>query len=339
MPLAELSGQVRARELLYNMISRNRVPQTLLFAGPEGVGKNLAARLFAQALSCRELQDGDACGHCPACIQIERGLYPDLLTVAAEKQQIKLDQVAEIQEFISYAPLVGERRIVIIEDAHKLNQYAANALLKTLEEPSSAVLFILLSHRHSLLPPTILSRCLLISFISLKPAVVVEILQRLEADTEKGADAIAGIDAAAAWSGGSMGRALFFLESENLLWFSDFIGRFSRLPQSTLAQALDLAETAAEFDEREVLFFILRSFLHDTLLAKHGLEGAGEGDMHISTPAWREAVRLFAGLPEIEIRSIRQRLLEVEKAQAVNVNMKLAFEALFTAIVTVSDRI
>ena len=338
MPLADLSGQVRARELLFNMIARRRVPQTLLFAGPEGVGKNLAARLFAQALSCRERSDGDACGHCPACIQIERRLYPDLLTVVAEKQQIKIDQVAEIQEFVGYAPLVGERRIVIIEDAHKLNQYAANALLKTLEEPSPAVLFILLSHRHSLLPPTILSRCLLVPFVSLKPAVVVEILRGLEPfgeDVDVTAD---GMAAAAAWSGGSMGRALFFLENDNLLWFSDFVGKFSRLPQSTLAQALDLAETAAQFAEREVLFFILRSFLHDTLLAIRGLEGIGGDGRAISTQAWGEAVRCFAAQPESGVRSIRQRLLAVEKAQGVNVNMKLAFEALFTAIVTGSDR-
>jgi len=340
MPLADLYGQTLARERLLNMVVRNRVPQTLLFAGPEGVGKNLAARMFAQALSCRQRVDGDACGSCPACIQIERKLYPDMLIVTAEKQQIKIGQVAEIREFISFAPLVGERRIVIIEDAHKLNNVAANALLKTLEEPFPTVLFILLSHRHSLLLATILSRCLLLPFVSLHKAVVVEILEGLELASEYGEITAAGIADAAAWSGGSMGRALFFLREENLLWFSDFIGKFSRLPQATLSQALDLAETAAQFKEREVLFFIMRSFLHDTLLAARGLYGSmREDDMRIETPFWSEAVLAFAALPESLLMSIRHRLSAVEKAQGINVNLRLAFDAVFSSIVTGRDKI
>jgi len=336
MPLADLSGQALAQERLLNMIAREQVPQTLLFAGPEGVGKNLAARLFAQALSCRKRVGADACGHCPACIQIERRLYPDLLIIAAEKQQIKIDQVAEIRDFISFAPLVGERRIVIIEDAHKLNKVAANALLKTLEEPFPTVLFILLSHRHSLLLATILSRCLLLPFVSLHEAAVAEILQSLDLTSEFGEVTAAGMVEAAAWSGGSMGRALFFLEEENRLWFNDFIDRFSRLPQATPVQALDLSETAAQIKEREVLFFILRSFLHDVELTVQGLECAKEDAMRISTPSWRAAVQAFAALPELVIRSIRRQLLAIEEAQGINVNIQLAFDALFAAVAAAS---
>jgi len=335
MPLADLLGQDLARDRLLNMVVRSRVPQTLLFSGPQGVGKNLAAMMLAQALSCREPENGDACGLCPACIQIQRQLYPDLLIIAAENQQIKIKQVAEIQDFISYSPLVGEHRIVIIEDAHKLNLTAANALLKTLEEPAPAALFILLSHRHHLLLATILSRCLRLQFVSLPQSAVVEILRQLQASTgDDGVASAEAIAAAAAWSGGSMGRARFFLVAENLIWGREFIGKFSRLPQATILAALDLAEVTAQFAEREMIFFLLRSFLHDTLLTTQGIGANRESEVQISAADWSADVARFAVIGEAEILAVRQRLLDLEQAQGINVNLKLAFEAFFTAIIS-----
>ncbi len=335
MPLADLLGQDLARDRMLNMVARSRVPQTLLFAGPQGVGKNLAAVLLAQALSCREPENGDACGRCPACIQIQRQLYPDLLHVAAENQQIKIKQVAEIQDFISYSPLVGEHRIVIIEDAHKLNLTAANALLKTLEEPAPAVIFILLSHRHHLLLATILSRCLRLQFVSLPQSAVIGILQQLQGSA--GDDVVASADAitaAAAWSGGSMGRARFFLDEENLNWGREFIGKFSRLPQATIMAALDLAEITVQFEVREMVFFLLRSFLHDALLSAQDIDTKREFEVQVSSADWSADVVRFAVIGEPEILAVRQRLLDLEQAQGINVNLKLAFEAFFTAIIS-----
>ncbi len=335
MPLADLLGQDMARDRLLHMVAHCRVPQTLLFAGPQGVGKKLAAVLLAQALSCRKPENGDACGRCPACIQIQRQLYPDLLLIAAENQQIKIKQVVEIQDFISYSPLVGEHRIVIVEDAHKLNLTAANALLKTLEEPAPAVIFILLSHRHHLLLATVLSRCLRLQFVSLPHAAVVEILQRLQGPVRDGAVVNVGaIRAAAAWSGGSMGRARFFLEEENLVWGREFISKFSRLSQATILAALDLAEVTVQFAEREMVFFLLRSFLHDALLSVQGIGANRDSEVQISSADWSTDVIRFAALGESEILAVRQRLLALEQAQGINVNLKLAFEAFFTAIIS-----
>lgn len=335
MPLADLRGQDLARDRLLTMVMRSRVPQTLLFAGPQGVGKKMAAMMLAQALSCRDPKNGDACGRCPACIQIQRQIYPDLLLIAAEKQQIKIKQVAEIQDFISYSPLVGEHRIVIIEDAHKLNLTAANALLKTLEEPAPAVLFILLSHRHNLLLATILSRCLRLQFVSLPHSAVVAILQQLQDpagdDVGASADVLAAV---AAWSGGSMGRARFFLEEENLNWGREFIGKFSQLPQATILVALDLAETAVQFEAREMVFFLLRSFLHDALLTVQGIGTKPESEVQVSAADWSAEVARFAVIGESRILSVRQQLLALEQAQGINVNLKLAFEAFFTAIIS-----
>ena len=215
--------------------------------------------------------------------------------------------------------------IVIIQDAHLLNQTAANALLKTLEEPSATVSFILLSHRHNLLPATVLSRCLILSFVSLSGPTIVQILARQEIASGV---AEAELEEAAAWSGGSMERALFFLDEENLRWGQNFVTHLSALPGNSLRTALDLAEEAAQSDALETLFFVLRSFLHDTLLYAQGLENQTS-----AFSGWRELVPSFAKIGILPILAMRQELLEIERGQVVNVNLKLAFEAFFTSIV------
>lgn len=296
MPLADLLGQDLAQERLSSIVKSGRLPPALLFVGPQGVGKASAALFFAEALSCPENQGGDACGHCPSCIQVRRQLYPDLLLVEPEKRQIKIDQIRQLQEFISFTPVVGERRIVIIKDAHLLNQIAANALLKTLEEPTATASFILLSHRHNLLPATVLSRCLVLPFVSLSGPTIVRVLGQLKVAGEV---AEVNLEEAAAWSGGSMERALFFLDSENLGWAQDFVGRFSSLPGNSFKVALDLAEEAGQSDDSEIIFFLLRSFLHDTLLYAQRLQverfgGEDKKNTTISLSGWSGLVAVFA---------------------------------------------
>ncbi|MCK5540137.1 MAG: DNA polymerase III subunit delta' [Deltaproteobacteria bacterium] len=325
MPLIDLLGQDLVKVRLSSMVEKSRVPPALLFVGPQGVGKAMAAFLFVQALSCPERQKGDACGHCPSCIQVQRQLYPDLLIVEPEKRQIKIEQIRELQDFISFAPIVGERRIVIIKEAHLLNQVAANALLKTLEEPFATVSFILLSHRHSLLPATVLSRCLMFPFVSLAGPTIVQILARQRAAGELGE---VDLEAAAAWSGGSMERALFFLDEENLRWCRNFIDNFSGLPGSSLGAALDLAQEASQSDSSEVLFFLLRSFLHEAMLYAQEVEAST-----LCLSGWSDKAAAFAGLGVQPLLAMRQQLLALERGQAVNINLKLAFEAFFMKIV------
>ena len=326
MPLADLLGQDLARERLFFIVESGRVPPALLFVGSQGVGKALAALFFVQALNCLERQKGDACGFCPSCIQVQRQLYPDLLMIEPEKRQIKIEQIRELQDFISFAPVVGERRVVIIKDAHLLNKPAANALLKTLEEPCAKVSFILLSHRHNLLPATVLSRCLMLPFVLLTGPTIVQILARKRIVGEIGE---VDLKEAAAWSGGSMERALFFLDPENLRWCRDFMESFSALPGNSLRAALDLAEEASQTESLEVICFVLRSFLHDTMLYAQGVENTS-----LSLSGWSDKVAAFASSGVQPLLSMRQQLLAIERGQAVNINLKLAFEAFFMNIAT-----
>ncbi|MCD6535390.1 MAG: DNA polymerase III subunit delta' [Deltaproteobacteria bacterium] len=324
MPLVDLLGQTLVRERLTSMVVNGRVPQALLFVGPQGVGKDLAALSLVQALICPARENGDGCGRCPSCIQLKRQLYPDLMIVEPEKRQIKIEQIRELQDFISYAPVVGDRRIIIIRDAHRLNQLAANALLKTLEEPNPAVSFILLSHRHNLLLATVLSRCLMLHFISLSGPIIVQILaQQAAAEGVAQAD----LEEAAAWSGGSMERAIFFLEPANIDWCRNFVERFSELPKKSMQAALALAEELSQTDNLEVVFFVLRSFLHDAILYAQEVE-----NLTSTLSGWSDKVADFAGLGVQPLLSIRQQLLAIERDLAVNINLKLAFEAFFMKI-------
>ena len=162
---------------------------------------------IAQALNCLEPVTAefeiDACGTCASCRRIERGVHPDVITIeAGDTGSIKVDQVREVIDRAGYRPFEGRRRAVIVDEADAMVPAAQNALLKTLEEPPSASVFILVSSIPDALLATVLSRCSRLRFGVLAPAEVADALMRDHGYAE--ADA----RAAAADADGSIGRAL-----------------------------------------------------------------------------------------------------------------------------------
>ena len=140
MPFTQVIGHRRIKTLLARSIDRGSLPPSLIFAGPAGVGKRLAAMATAQLLNCTnrvgQPPDIDACGVCAACTRIARNLHSDVLVVEpGDTGSIKIDQVREIIDRAGYRPFEGRRRVVIIDGADALVPAAQNALLKTLEEP------------------------------------------------------------------------------------------------------------------------------------------------------------------------------------------------------------
>ena len=190
-------------ELLTRAIARGTLPPSLVFAGPMGVGKRTAAVALAQALNCERPAGQDACGTCAACLRIARGVFADVLMIEpGDTGAIKVDQVREAIDRAAYRPFEGRRRVVIIDEADALLPEAQNALLKTLEEPPSASMFVLVTARPDVLLPTVRSRCQRLRFGPLSPADVAIVLAR-----DHGF-AAADAQAAAAASGGSIGAAL-----------------------------------------------------------------------------------------------------------------------------------
>jgi DNA polymerase III subunit delta' len=161
-------GHRRIVELLSRSVSRGTLPPSLVFAGSTESGTREAAVALAQALNClqrSEADDGDACGRCAACERIARGVHPDVVIVEpGDSGAIKIDQVRDLIERAAYRPFEGRRRVVIIDTADALVTAAQNALLKTLEEPPAASVFVLLTARPDVLLPTVRSRCIKLSF-------------------------------------------------------------------------------------------------------------------------------------------------------------------------------
>lgn len=159
--------QEKQWQQLWQSAQAGRLPHALLLAGMTGTGKTAFALHTAQALLCAQVSlGGDPCGSCHACRLVITNAHPNVYHVVPEKDghAIKVDQIRELAEFIQQSSLQGEYRFAIINPAHSMNINAANALLKTLEEPSSGAILILVTDQPNHLPATIRSRCQRILF-------------------------------------------------------------------------------------------------------------------------------------------------------------------------------
>ncbi|MFH2203522.1 MAG: AAA family ATPase [Elusimicrobiota bacterium] len=176
MNFREILGQERAVSLLKNLLKSRRIPPALLLRGPRGTGKAAAARAFADALHC-DKDKIDACGGCASCDASAKGLDPDLYRVNAEFQaalldeepakqrSIKVDTVRHLLGRLEMRSAPGRWKVAILENAHLLVPAAANALLKTLEEPPPRTLWLLATHRPDELLSTVRSRCQEVPFM------------------------------------------------------------------------------------------------------------------------------------------------------------------------------
>ncbi|MER3490098.1 MAG: DNA polymerase III, subunit gamma and tau [Meiothermus sp.] len=172
----EMVGQEHVKEVLLNAIRMGRLAQAYLFSGPRGVGKTSSARLIAQAVNCAG--QPKPCGVCPGCRLVREGNHPDVLEIDAASNN-SVEDVRELRERILLAPLLGLRKVVILDEAHMLSKSAFNALLKTLEEPPEHVIFIFATTEPERMPPTILSRTQHFRFRRLSEAEIVQKLGRI----------------------------------------------------------------------------------------------------------------------------------------------------------------
>jgi DNA polymerase III subunit delta' len=208
VPFRDITGHQHLLRLISRAALRGTLPPSLIFCGPAGVGKHVAAVALAQLLNCQHRVDAaaettDACGECAACRRIARRVHADVLFVEpGETGSIKIDQIRDAIERSAYRPFEGRRRVVIVNDAHDVVGEAQNALLKTLEEPPPASTFVLVTSRPDTLLPTVRSRCQQLRFGRLAPGEVVRVLISGHGYAEKDAHAAASL------SDGSVGRAL-----------------------------------------------------------------------------------------------------------------------------------
>ncbi|MGB7297321.1 MAG: DNA polymerase III subunit delta' [Candidatus Aminicenantales bacterium] len=169
-------GNSRVKKVLRLALQRGRVPNSLLFTGPEGVGKRSLALVLAKAINCLR-RHNDPCDECPACRAISAGRFPDVQEIKPEGQFIKVERVREMRQLAYLRPMAGKKRVFIITEAEKLNDESANTLLKILEEPPFFSQLILITPNPHLILSTIKSRCQTLPFVPIGKAEIARALE------------------------------------------------------------------------------------------------------------------------------------------------------------------
>jgi len=324
-------GQQRVVARLVRSLRVGRLPHALLFSGPPGVGKAEMALGLAQVLVCLQ-GDGAACGVCGGCRKVATGQHPDVLRLEppAGKLKILIDQVRALQHGLAYRPFEGRHRVIIVPEADRLTEEAANALLKTLEEPPDFTHFVLTSPRVWALLPTIRSRCQEVRFAPLGRAAVVSKL------LGEGREA-AGLELAAGLAEGSLGRAREILEQGVVQERIEVLSAVYELRLSDPVPLLELSERW--YRERERVgdrLTLLLSWYRDVLVLA---SGGGEqrllhGDLELA-PARDLAKVLGRGGSVRCMERIRAAKTAIEER---NANVRLALERLFLGLAQEAER-
>ena len=169
----EMVGQKVISTTLRQAVESGKISHAYLFSGPRGTGKTSAAKIFAKAMNCPNQVDGEPCNHCDICRDITNGSLEDVIEIDAASNN-GVDEIREIRDKSTYAPSRATYKVYIIDEVHMLSTGAFNALLKTLEEPTENVVFILATTELHKIPATILSRVQRFEFKSIKQGAIKE---------------------------------------------------------------------------------------------------------------------------------------------------------------------
>lgn len=327
MSWSDIRGHDRLVSHFADLLRQRRFGHAYLFVGPKGVGKRLFARQFARCLLCEAPRDpAEACGNCAACLQVESDTHPDLIQVgrAQDKLELSIDVIREVSSRLALKSARGGMKIAIIDDADDLNDAAANAFLKTLEEPPPRSLLILLAADLETQLPTIVSRCQVIRFGPLKIDQVLEILRRHGCDDPQ-ARRLAEI------SGGSPGQALALLDEDLWEFRQAIASQLSQRPCDPIALAErwrtfieSAGKDAAVQRHRAILSLrLLIDLLAQALRAAAGAlpEGAAEDDR-------QTASRLATRWGMDSLLHLLDRCLDAEHQINRRVQLALVIDAL-----------
>lgn len=311
--------QTKQWQLLIARWREQKPPHALFFAGPKGLGKLDFAKSLAARLLCRTpITTAQACGECHSCQWFRADAHPDFFQVQpeADSQTIKVEQIRELLESLQQTAQSAQQ-VVIIEPAEAMNKAAANALLKTLEEPSGQVVFLLVSHQPGSVAATIRSRCQKIDFIAPPQAESLAWLAQ-QLPTQQNLSLLLSL------AENIPLRALKFADPARLAAHHQLADQFIQLSQNQLSP-LQLAATCAD-QEWQLLFEDLSLLLLDIMRLQQSREGA-IANTHIS----QSLVAIATRLSPTRLFHFCDELLKAKKIldQKIHLNMTLVWENLW----------
>ena len=340
---SKLIGNDNAKRSLKRLLANGRVPNSLLFAGDEGVGKRQFALQVAKAFVCKEPTDHEACGVCAACRRADVftlpksdnkdahkvvifSEYPDVATVIPYNRNILVDAIRDLEREANFRPYEAAARFFIIDDAHKMNDAAANALLKTLEEPPSTSYIFLITSRPDSLLPTIRSRCQMMRFAP----VETEEIERFLIDDK--AFTLDEARLAARLARGSVGRAV----SVDVAKFKANRGRMlgvlhnavetgDRAALLRISEEMNDAKNKENFEEN---LDVLESLIHDVWT----LRISGEDMRIVNTDLASDLSRISDNAIGLDLASWLGGIEMMRENFAVNINRKIAADSLFVTM-------
>jgi DNA polymerase-3 subunit delta' len=349
MGLRNVINQEDAKKFLKSLIASDRISHGYLFHGPRGVGKATLALAFAQALNC-EQNDPEGCGECSSCKRIARFVHPDVTFVFPTSSKNDTEEIASTLKVRSSDPLFvhsfpgtasikiktiqalrmdlamgvreGKRRVVILAYAERMTPDASNCLLRTLEEPTARVTFVLTATSRNLILPTILSRCQAIHLKPLDSEHIVRVLVEQKGMEKREAIMLARL------SGGSLVAALEFAEQDIVKYRKENLEYLRVLEGGDPHYILGVAEKLAQGSDRNrVRMFVALSltWLRDVLLVKSGGREADIANIDMLATLKKEA-----GTTEtVELRRKTDILEEIIESMEQNVDLALLLSASF----------
>jgi len=332
MSWRSVRGHDRVVDLLRAGAKAGRLPHAFLFVGPEGVGKRTFALKLAQALLCEKNPEDvlEPCGECPGCAQAEAGTHPDLITAGRpeDKQELPIKVIRELCANFALKPVRGPRKVAVVDDLDSINEEAANAFLKTLEEPPPGAVLILLGTSPELQLETIVSRCQVVRFDPIPEEDLVALL------LEKGvvADEVEARRLAALADGG-VGRAMSLadpeLDAQRRALIDGLADERGFDPGEQVQRFLEFSkkagkEAAAQRRRAGLMIGEIARLFRGVLWQTAGLEAPA------ADPADRRAIATLANRLEPEdVFILADRALEADRHLRRNLYLPLVLESLF----------
>jgi len=322
MAFKDILGNSRVKKILRKALQKDKVPNSMLFCGPRGIGKRDMALVLAKAMNCERKED-DACEVCPSCKAINAGNFPDVIEISPEKEVIQIDQMRMLRKIAYLKPMMGKRRVFVVVDADKMKEEAANSLLKILEEPPLFSYIILVAHNPFLIMSTIKSRCQVLNFSPISKEDIGKILVD-KGYEEKKARIISLL------VHGNLKQALSLeweeVQDKRTKTWQLFLSLLRKGKVALFLRNYATSQRALVRDEWEQILEMLSSFCRDSILIKE------KGDRRLlMNPDYEEEIRKEGSLMSLEglmdcLTKIDYAIYGLEK----NLNVNLLVSSFFS---------